>query len=100
MLYLTVHLYGRQGLPGEFKAYETKALKLFQKHGGEVLVAYRPQQAPGATDVPDEIQILRIADQASLDRFMSDPERVALAAERDGVIRRTVVYTSATLVDY
>ena len=38
-LYLTVHLYGWQGVPGEFKDYEQHALDLFRRHGGEVLAA-------------------------------------------------------------
>lgn len=100
MLYLTVHLYGRQGVPGEFKAYEQHALDLFRRHGGEVLVAYTPQRAAGDADTPDEIQVLRIADQAALDAFMTDPQRTTLAAERERVIRRTVVYQSDKLVSY
>ncbi len=100
MLYLTVHLYGRQGIAGEFRAYETQALRLFRRHGGEVLAAYVPLRAPEATAGPDEIQVLRIADQASLDAFMHDPERAALAAERERVISRTVIFQSAALVDY
>jgi len=100
MLYVIVHLYGKTGIPGEFKDYESKALNIFRKHGGEVMVAYRPVRQPGGQDVPDEIQILCIADQATLERFMKDPERTSLAAERDAVIRRTDLYLSDTLVDY
>ena len=100
MLYLTVHLYGRQGVPGEFQAYEQHALDLFRRHGGEVLAAFTPQRTAASDDPPDEIQVLRIADQASLDAFLADPERTARAAEREAVIKRTVLYQSAALVNY
>ena len=100
MLYVTVCLYGRQGVPGEFKAYEQHALDLFRRLGGEVLAAYTPQRAAASDDPPDEIQIMRIADQASLDAFVADPARTARAAEREAVIKRTVTYQSAALVDY
>jgi uncharacterized protein (DUF1330 family) len=100
MLYITVHLYGKTGVAGEFKDYESKALNIFRRHGGDVIVAYRPVRQSGAENVPDEIQILRIADQATLERFMKDPERVSMAAERDAVIQRTDLYLSDALVDY
>ena len=38
MLYITVHLYGKTGIAGEFKDYETKALNIFRRHGGEVCI--------------------------------------------------------------
>ncbi len=55
MLYIIVHLYGKTGIAGEFKDYETKALNIFRRHGGDVIVAYRPVRQPEAQDVPDEI---------------------------------------------
>jgi uncharacterized protein (DUF1330 family) len=98
MLYLTVKLYGKNGLKGEFRSYETKALNLFRKHGGEVVVAYEPVR--DAADFPDEIQILRIAGKAELERFMNDPERLALSEERSRVIRKTEIYLSDQVVEY
>ena len=35
MLYVTVHLYGKNRIRGEFREYESKALSIFRKHGGE-----------------------------------------------------------------
>lgn len=102
MLYATVKLYGKNGIRGEFLAYEQKALDIFRRHGGEVVVAYAPEPAPniGHADSPDEIQILRIADRQAFDRFMQDPERLGLAAEREAVIRKTEVYLSAEIIGY
>jgi uncharacterized protein (DUF1330 family) len=100
MLYLTVKLYGRTGTPGEFKDYEAKALAIFRKHGGEVLVAYAPVPDPAQAEWPDEIQVLRIAGPSEFERFMKDPARVAMASERDSVLRKTEVYLSREVVNY
>ena len=100
MLYITVHLYGKNGTPGEFKEYESKALKIFTQHGGEVIIAYVPTRDPGVSDIPDEIQILRIENRAKLEMFMKDPERIKMAEERNGVIKRTDVFISEEIINY
>lgn len=100
MLYITVHLFGKQGIRGEFKAYEQKALDLFKKHGGEVVVAYVPTAEKTPGEWPDEIQILRIADRTKFDAFMRDPDRLKMADERDQVIRKTEVFLSDEIVAY
>jgi hypothetical protein len=109
MFYVTVKLYGRNGIRGEFFAYEQRALDIFRRHGGEVVAAYAPLREPSGktgmtdksqSDYPDEIQILRIADRSAFDRFMLDPERLGMAAERDAVIRRTDVYLSGEIIGY
>lgn len=100
MLYITVHLYGKTGVPGEFKAYEAKALGIFKKHGGEVWVAYAPSALKGQVDIPDEIQILKISSQSAFDGFMRDPDRTALAEERESVISRTEVFISKEIIHY
>jgi hypothetical protein len=98
MLYLTVKLYGKNGVKGEFKAYETKALNLFRRYGGEVIVAYAPVRDGALSDFPDEIQILRIAGKTEFERFMNDPERSALSEERSRVIRKTEIYFPEEIV--
>jgi len=100
MLYLTVKLYGKNGIEGEFRDYESKALKLFRRHGGEVVVAYAPIRTPGTENTPDEIQILRIENQAMFEKFMQDPERLTLAAERDRVLAKTEIYISEKIINY
>jgi len=100
MLYITVHLYGKNGTPGEFKDYESKALKIFRQHGGEVIIAYTPVQDSGVDNIPDEIQILRIENRARLEVFMKDPERVKMAEERNSVIKRTDIFISEEIINY
>lgn len=100
MLYVTVFLYGKNGVKGEFKDYETKALNIFKKYGGEVIVVYAPIRDGSTPETPDEIQILKIADRATLNAFINDPERVSLADERNSVIRRTDTYLSDEMITY
>jgi uncharacterized protein (DUF1330 family) len=100
MLYMTVHLFGKGRGSEGFREYETKALGIFKRHGGEVLVAYVPAAAGEGRETPDEIQVLRIADQARLDAFMRDPERAGMAEERERVIRKTEVFLSRETVRY
>jgi uncharacterized protein (DUF1330 family) len=100
MLYVNVHLFGRHGIRGEFLEYEAKALEVFRRHGGEVVVAYAPIPAANGAETPDEIQVLRISDRKAFDAFMQDPSRTAMAAERDAVIRKTEVFISEALIPY
>ena len=100
MIYITVKLFGKNGICGEFKDYETKALNIFKKYGGEVVVAYAPLSEKGQQDRPDEIQVLKIASLLDFEKFMKDPERTQLAAEREAVIRKTEVFLSGELISY
>lgn len=100
MLYITVHLYGKTGASGEFKAYEIKALNIFKKYGGEVILAYTPLRKKDHSDSPDEIQILKIASQIEFDKFLSAPERIAMSLERDSVIKKTEVFLSDEIIEY
>lgn len=100
MLYVTVKLFGRTGIRGEFRDYEAKALDIFRRHGGEVLVAYAPTVDGNLAERPDEIQILKIPSRAAFEKFMHDPDRIGMAGERDQVIRKTEVYISEEIIDY
>jgi hypothetical protein len=100
MFYLTVKLYGKNGIRGEFRAYEKKALDIFRRHGGEVVAAYVPEPDKSQAEFPDEIQILKMADRDAFEGFMKDPERLALSGEREAVIRKTEVYLSAEIIAY
>ena len=104
MIYMTVHLFGFEGQSGGLRIYEKKALDIFKRYGGEVIVAYVPVEMGGgremAAETPDEIQVLRISDRAAFDAFMKDPERAGMAAERARVIRKTEVFLSGDILSY
>jgi uncharacterized protein (DUF1330 family) len=100
MLYITVMLYGKQGIKGEFREYETKALNIFKNYGGEIITAYAPLNDGSQEETPDEIQILKIENKAELEKFMNDPDRIKIADERNAVIRKTELYLSDEIVQY
>ncbi len=100
MLYITVKIFGRTGRRGEFRGYETKALNLFRKHGGEIVIAYAPAIDGSQAEPPDEIQILKIADRSGFESFLNDPERIKMSGERDAVIRKIEVYISEEIIHY
>lgn len=70
-------------------AYEDRVLALLAGHGGEVLTRLR---GDGAAGHPHEVQTYRFASQASLDAYLDDPGRLALADERDRVVARTELF--------
>ena len=82
------------------RAYESKALSLFRRHGGEILTAFVPETGPAGAPGPDEIQVLRIPDRRRFEAFLSDPERAALAEMRDASVGKTEVFLSAELIPY
>ncbi len=82
----------RWARPGEragLTAYEDQVLALVVAHGGSVL---QRAVADGAEGRPDELQSFRFESQAAVDRYLADPRRVALAADRRRVVARTELF--------
>ena len=82
-------LWARGGEAEALHAYEDRVLRLISEHGGEVVHRAIADDAPGQ---PDEVQLFRFPDQASLDAYMNDERRTALGAERDAAVARTEVF--------
>jgi uncharacterized protein (DUF1330 family) len=82
-------LWARGGEAEALHAYEDRVLTLIAEHGGEVVHRAFADDAPGQ---PDEVQLFRFPDQASLDAYMNDERRTALGAERDAAVARTEVF--------
>lgn len=85
-----VLLWARPGMEAALSAYEDKVLRLVAEHGGCVLE--RGTVLPGSKhddDPPTEVQFLAMPSEASLDAYMNDPRRLAMAGERDAAIART-----------
>jgi|GEM_PF-1822827 len=88
-----VLLWARPGMEAALSAYEDKVLCLVDEHGGRVLE--RGSILPGSQhdgEPPAEVQFLEMPSQASLDAYMNDPRRLAMAAERDAAIARTDLF--------
>ena len=88
-----VLLWARPGMGAALSAYEDKVLRLIAEHGGQVL--QRGSVLPGSQhegEPPAEVQFLEMPAEASLDAYMNDPRRLAMAAERDAAIARTDLF--------
>jgi uncharacterized protein (DUF1330 family) len=74
-------------------AYEDKVLRLVFEHRGRVLD--RGTVAGGSQhdgEPPTEIQLLEMPSEASLNAYLNDPRRLAMATERDAAIARTDLF--------
>jgi len=88
-----VLLWAKPGMAAALRAYEDKVLRLIAVHGGRVL--QRGTVLPGAQydgEPPTEVQFLEMPSAASLDAYVSDPRRLAMAGERDAAIARTDLF--------
>ncbi|MGH3167718.1 MAG: DUF1330 domain-containing protein [Trebonia sp.] len=88
-----VLLWARPGMAAALRAYEDKVLRLVTAHGGRVL--HRGTVLPGAQhdgEPPAEVQLLEMPSEASLHAYVNDPQRLAMAAERDAAIARTDLF--------
>ena len=82
-------LWANEGLADDMSAYEDAVLALIGEHGGLILQRVRGDGADGR---PHEVQLYRFPHQASIDSYLADARRVALAGERDRVVARTDVF--------
>ena len=88
-----VLLWARPGMEAALSAYEDKVLRLVAEHGGRVLE--RATILPGSehdSEPPTEVQFLEMPSEASLDAYVNDPRRLAMAAERNAAIARTDLF--------
>lgn len=87
-------LWAHAGLEDALTAYEDRVLALIGEHRAVVVerVVNDTSIGSGSDSNPTEVQVYRFPDQASLDGYLADPRRAALAAERERVIRRTELF--------
>ena len=87
-----VLLWARPRMEAALSAYEDKVLRLVAEHGGRVLE--RGTVLPGSQhdgEPPREVQLLEMPSETSLDAYINDSRRLAMAGERDAAIARTDV---------
>ena len=87
-LTLCVLVTARPGHELQLAAYEDVVLVLVPQHGGRVLERLRVTD-PG--DGPHEVHVIEFPSATALDAYLHDPERVALADERDAAIAHTEI---------
>ncbi len=100
MLIILAHLTIHPGQEAAFHAYESQTLAHFRRHGGEVLVAFRPRPDASGKPMPDEIHALRIGSEEQFAAFRADPALLALADLRAQAIAKTEIFVSQEIVEY
>jgi hypothetical protein len=83
-----VFLWPCPGMEQALIAYEDAVLALVGEHDGTVV---HRAWTDGCGGKPLEIQLFEWGSAAAMERFMADPRRVALAADRERAIARTEV---------
>lgn len=83
-----VFLWPHPGMDDALIAYEDAVLALVDEHGGHVVHRARTDGADGR---PLEIQLFEWASPEAMDRYMTDPRRTALSADRELAIARTEI---------
>ena len=85
-------LWARDGESAGMSDYEDRVLALVPRHGGEVI---QRAVSDGGDGAPNEVQLYRFPDRAALDAYLADPDRLALAEERDRTVARTELFPVA-----
>jgi uncharacterized protein (DUF1330 family) len=90
-VFLCVLLWAHPGQEEALATYEDAVLKLVAEHGGRIRERGRVENDGSAAGAPTEVQFLEFPAEEALGDYMSDPRRLALAADRDAAVARTEV---------
>jgi uncharacterized protein (DUF1330 family) len=82
-------LWAHPGQESALVEYEDRVLALIPDHGARVLSRVR---SDGADGHPLEVQVFTFPSQQSLDSYLDDERRTALAADRDAAVARTELF--------
>jgi uncharacterized protein (DUF1330 family) len=85
-LKLCCMLWALPGQEGALIEYENRVLALLPDHGATLLGRMR---SDGADGHPLEVQLFEFPSQESLDAYLTDRRRTALAADRDAAVAKT-----------
>lgn len=89
---LCVLLWAIPGKESALGSYEDRVLGLVAERGGRILQRGNViADGRDSDEQPAEVQFLEFPSEETLDAYMNDPRRLALAAERDAAIARTDV---------
>ena len=94
-----IHYYLQPNKRGAFDHYAVEALRIFKRHGGEILSAFQPA-GHGSRDYPDEIQVLRFPSEENFVAYQRDRELLALDPLYKEAVSRVVLYHSETFQDH
>ena len=84
-----VLLWNRPGMETVLAEYEDAVLAMVGEHGGKILQRVR---GDGRDGNPLEVHLYEWPSATAREAYMSDPRRVAMAAQRDSAIARTDIF--------
>lgn len=87
MITLCVLLWPRPGQEQALADYETRVLALLGRHGATVVS--RVTNPDHNDQLPYEVQVIDLPDDAALESYLKDPDRAALSDLRDRAVART-----------
>jgi antibiotic biosynthesis monooxygenase (ABM) superfamily enzyme len=88
MMTLLVHLWAFPGLERELSEYEDEVLRLLGDHDATLVSRVRAREI---SDHATEVHVIRFASEEALERYMTDPRRMAMSDRRDRLIESTLV---------
>ncbi len=96
-LEVVVCLWIHPGRVAWFEAYEHKAARIMQRHGGAIQTVVRVSDAsPSQNSQPFEVHVLRFPSLEAFHSYRADAELAELATERNAAISRTEVLLGET----
>jgi adenylate cyclase len=94
---LLAELYVPPGQEAAFLRYEAQVLALLETHGLKLHHRIRHGETARGAEAPFETHILHVPGEAAFQNYQSDPERLALEAEREQVLVRLEVRRGAAV---
>jgi uncharacterized protein (DUF1330 family) len=94
MLYITQIVYVHAGKEPAFEEFESGALPLMARHGGELLLRLRPSResvVAHSIDAPYEVHIVRFPNDEAFARFAADEERQHVLHLKEGSVRASLL---------
>jgi uncharacterized protein (DUF1330 family) len=96
---LVATLVVKPGAVDTFRAFESKAAKIMEKHGGRIERAVTLHPLPD-DDFFREIHVVYFPDEAALEAYRDDPDFIALAPLRESCIAATEIRYGEAGPDY
>ncbi len=95
MIYITQLIYLHPGQEADFNSFESVAIPLISKYGGELLLRIKTDEIEyfeGSLEKPYEIHIVSLPHEQALKDFSTDPERQRVLHLKNNSVRATILY--------
>jgi uncharacterized protein (DUF1330 family) len=100
MLYITQLIHLISGQESVFDEFESVAIPLIAKHGGEMILRIRPTDDAyliATTEKPYEIHLVSFPDESAFQTFMQDDTRQQFLHLKQASIRSSVLIKGQTI---